>query len=130
MYDLHVEELIKLRESGRSYQWIANRYGVSRQCVYHKIKTYCQRKSADMRGRGFSVEQIKYVGIYEYFKAHPNETVTEFCRKTLNDDSTSVQKIKRLIIGGHDVYLSLKQYRAICAVVGKSFEETFREREI
>ena len=32
-----IEEYIKLREQGLSYQAIADRYGVSRQCIYQLI---------------------------------------------------------------------------------------------
>ena len=126
------KEMLKMLLDGASYKEIADAYGISRQCVQKTINQYVKKLAADKRGRKFELNNIKYQGIYDYFEENVNETLTSFAMKVYEVDREKGLKksvtIKNLVTGNHNVHLTLPQIKKICEIVGKPFEEVFKER--
>lgn len=104
--------------------------GSSRQAVGYKITAYAKRVLSTYRGKGFYLENIKYKGIFEYFRENEEETVSSFSKKVYNSPYAGrTAMIREFITGKHDSYFTIEQIKRICDVVGKPFEEVFKERE-
>jgi hypothetical protein len=85
-----------------------------------------------MRGKRLDLNSIKYDAIREYFEKNENETVTSFSQKiyatewSCGDRSSLVRKF---IKGEQESFFTIKQIKRMCEIVGKPFEEVFKECE-
>lgn len=126
------EEMLQMRIDGATYQEIADVYGISRQAVHYALKKYKERLVGEVRGRRFRCNDIKYTGIYEYFKANKKETVSSFAIKVFNihtyNSGAISQKIRNFITGRNESHFTIEQIKRMCEIVGKPFEEVFKER--
>lgn len=124
------KEMFQLREQGKTYQEIADEIGASRQGVHQAITNYTKRVLTSYRGKGFYLENIKYKGIFEYFLENEEETVSGFTKKLYDTPYTgNTSKVRGFITGKIESYFTIEQIKRICDVVGKPFEEVFKERE-
>jgi hypothetical protein len=84
------------------------------------------------RGSTFNIEDIAYEGIYEHFVNTPDESIHTFTLKVYETrrDGRNTQLMRNFIQGKTDSRLSVSKIKKICEVVGKSFEEVFKEREV
>lgn len=123
------EEMLEMRMNGATYQEIADICGISKQRVHQKIGEYSQRIKGLRRG-GMYLEEIKYKGIYEYFKENLDVAFGRFVKGISGDISRcATEKMRRFLRGEHEVKFSVAQIKKMCEVCGKPFEEVFKERE-
>ena len=73
------DEYIKLREAGKTYQEIADMYGVSRQCIYgiiHRDKTAARQKTDKYKAHRreyYANNKDKFLGAQKNWREkHPN----------------------------------------------------------
>jgi predicted DNA-binding protein YlxM (UPF0122 family) len=126
------KEMLQMRLDGATYQEIADICGISRQAVHEALKFYVKKITEESRGQKFSLKTIKYQGIYDYFKKNENETVASFANKVYGRKSGSCQgagKLRNFIKGDSDSYFNITQIKKMCEIIGKPFEEVFKERE-
>ena len=124
------KEMFQLREEGKTYQEIADEIGKTRQWVHQAITNYTKRVLTSYRGKGFYLENIKYQGIFEHFLENEGETISSFTSKVYDTKYPSrTSTIRGFITGKQDSYFTIEQIKRICDVVGKPFEEVFKERE-
>ena len=124
----NAKAMYELRQQGITLEEIGKRYGVTRQAAYQTIKSY-KRKVNGYRGYNFHVNEIVYQGIYDYFVEHMDETVGSFMEKIYGYNGKHSDNFKRWVRGDQDMYLPIDRIRKICEIVGKTFEETFKERK-
>ena len=124
------EEMFRRNKDGETLQQIADDYGISKQAVASLIKNY-HRKIDGYRGSTFHIDDIPFQGIYNYFLAHKEESISSFCRKVYGKSESGpfVAKMRNFLRGEHDVRFSIPTISKICQVVGMSFEEAFQRRE-
>lgn len=126
-----IEEMIALRESGKTYREIGEKFGVSLQSVQQVIS---RSGCGQLRTRKASVdiEKIVYEGIYNLFMSDYGMTFTKFARIALGRRGVShaeMERIRRLCQDYSDVRLSVQNIVNICEYIGKPFECVFKIRE-
>jgi len=121
------KELVEMRMKGATIREIASVYGVSYQAVQQKLQSYTH-DLLEIKMRKVDLSEIKYKGISDYFMENPFESYSSFGEKvTKHRNSKFVSKIKASFRGEHESTFTIAQIKAICKIVGKSFEETFEE---
>lgn len=123
------DEMVQMRESGMTYQQIADEFHVSRQWVNY-ILTHYYRGLKGQRGKGFDIEKIVYKGIYEHFKSNLFESVTSFTEKVYGGRTAHVVKMREFIKGDHNTEFKLSQIQRMCEITGTTFEECFERRDV
>lgn len=123
------KEMLEMRINGATFQEIADACGVSKQDAHERITRYFKKVVNSKRGQNFSCDEIIYEGIYEHFMRDENESVTSFAAKVFEDNGTRSSTMKNFITGKNNSHFTVAQIKKICAVVGKPFEEVFKERE-
>ena len=74
-------------------------------------------------------DQIPYKGIYEFIKSDEKITVPRFAEiMGLPRSRTSTEKARRLL-QGYGVYMSKRNYDALIAKTGMTYEQLFELRE-
>lgn len=123
------DEMVQMRESGMTYQQIADEFHVSRQWVNY-ILTHYYSGLKGQRGKGFDIEEIVFKGIYEHFKKNLFESVTSFANKVYGGRTIYIDKMRNFITGKHDSMLKIEQIQRMCEITGMSFEECFERRDL
>lgn len=121
------KEMLEMRMNGASFQEIADICGETRQGVREAIKSYAAELTSVKRGGFSDIGKIKYKGLREYFAKNENESFNTFSRKLYKYPGAYLQKIRREFIGEAETHFTIRDIKAICAVVGKPFEEVFEE---
>lgn len=129
------KEIVTMRMDGKTFQEIAEFYGVSRQAVHEKFNSYLKildgERGKSVNGKRFNINTIPYKGLYEYFERNDNESICSFCEKILGrEPSNFVSKMRCFLTGKSDSHFTIAQINSMCRVVGKPFEEVFEEREV
>ena len=122
------KKMLEMRMNGATFQEIGDTFGITRQGARSTINNYC-RLLTGIRGQGFDIHQIKYEGIYEYFLENPIETIASFVIKVFGYYGGKTKGMKNFLIGEQTMYFSIEQVKRICEVVGRPFEEVFKERD-
>lgn len=115
------QEMFMMRINGATYQEIADACGMSKQNVNERISRYAKRLTSGVRGHGFSISDIRFKAIREYFSKHPNESVKSFAKKV----SVLPETMRNFLRGKHESYFTITQIRQMCEIVGQPFEEVF-----
>ncbi len=124
-------EMLKMRAEGATLQQIADKAGCSRQAVDEAVKRLAQNIVMGRRGKKLYLSEIKFQGFYDYFKENPKETINSFSRKVYDaHNGAGFQKLRDLITGKGNPYFAFDQIRKVCEIIGKPFEEVFKERDI
>lgn len=123
------DEMVQMRESGMTYQQIADEFRCSKQWV-NKILTTYYKGLKGQRGKGFDIEKIVYKGIYEHFKKNLFESLTSFTDKVYEKGHNKVRFIADFITGKSNSHLSLSQIQRMCEITGTTFEECFERRDV
>lgn len=126
------KEISAFRKQGKTFQEIADYYGISKQAVHDSYFRYIKRQegkrgSISHAGVEFNISNIPYDGLYEHFKANEYESVFSFCSKA-PDTQLDNMKMRGFLSGAKNSRFTISEIKAMCDIVGKSFEETFRER--
>lgn len=122
-----VEEMVKMRLEGKSYEEIARASGIARQNVHKRISRYCRREilgASNDRIWIFPIEEIAYEGVYQWFKNNPSETLSSFNRNTIGKTASTMS----CFLKGGKSYYSIEELHVICRYIGKPFEEVFKKR--
>ena len=125
------EQMIALRKAGKTYEEIAEQYGVSKQWVYQIIRDVC-RYDDRARKHSLDIENIVYEGIYQLFANDYKMTELKFARITFGIKTVKGKHrelIRRLLFNRAEVRLSLRNIRNICEYIGEPFEYVFRVRK-
>ena len=118
---INIDEAIKMRDSGATYEEIGEHFGVSRQRIHAALGPF--KKNAQL------YTKIKYKGLREWFK----ETDTSFSGFAkligMRADSAYVKKIQNWLTDGGDNQrtFSIDQIKRMLEVTGMTFEELFEE---
>ena len=123
------DEMVQMRESGMTYQQIADEFRCSRQWV-NKILTTYYRGLKGQRGKGFDIETIVYKGIYEHFKKNLFESVTSFTNKVYGGRCNYIEKMGNFITGKNNTEYKLVYIQRMCEITGFTFEECFERRDV
>lgn len=126
---INAKKMLEMRMNGATFQEIGDAFGMTRQGAHCVVANYC-RQIAGIRGHGFDINQIKYEGIYEYFRENSSETISSFAGDIFGHVGDKSRSLRSYLIGEHEMYFSIKQIKRICEVVGKPFEEVFKERDL
>lgn len=127
--NVEAKKMLEMRLNGATFQEIGDAFGITRQGALSTVNNYC-KLLAGIRGHGFDVNQIKYQGIYEYFLKNPSESASSFVFKVFGYNSGKSNAMKHFLLGERTMYFSIEQVKRICEIVGKPFEEVFKEREV
>lgn len=128
------KQIVIMRMDGRTFQEIADFYGVSKQAVHTKLKSYTKilegERGRAVDGRRFNINSIPYKGLYEYFKENEEETISSFSREVSGAEyrTNFANKMRNFLTGENNSYFTIVQIKKICEIIGKSFEEAFEER--
>ena len=111
-------EMLNERLKGKTYREIGEMCGSSRQNVQSRIKNLVSGK----------FNRIFYKGIYDYFIENETETFETFADK-INENQTLMNSSALIrFICGKRKSVTMDVITKICEVIGKPFEETFKER--
>ena len=129
---MHREEtkrkMLEMRMDGASYQEIGDAFGVSKQSANETIRRYMNKLIGTQRGKGLTIDDIIYQGIYDFLSYHPDMTISKFARECFGYDNPEyLQRTRNFITGKSDTVLKIHQIKKICDVCGVSFEECFKE---
>lgn len=127
MSKLDMENAIKMRERGATYQEIAEKYGVTKQYVHNSMKRgyatgRIRRKDAEI------FEASAYVGILEWYN-RDHFSMKKLYRIVYGDAVTrsNQQKLIRLI-EGDNITITMKQLNNILRASGMTYEHFFERR--
>ena len=121
-----VQEMLKMRIDGATYQEIADACGYTRQGVQKKLAEYSKKITGGKRGRGFSFHEIKYKGLKDWFAINETETVTTFAERVFGYESASTT-LRNFLRGKNESSFTIPQIKRMCNVVGLPFEQVFEE---
>ena len=127
-----IQEKFDLWLNGVSYKQLAEICGCSRQMIWQQLHNYQEKIVCGRRGHKFYCNQIKYQGIYEWFLEHVNDSIHSLCCKVFESESYPSMyhnRMKSLITGDHNAFFTVPQIQKLCEIIGKPFEEVFKERE-
>ena len=95
---------------------------------YYKVKIPNHKKTECAR------EKIIYKGVYDFLQERKELSLYAFCQLVLNKselyDQNRIRSLQDFLQGKHKGHFSLDVFQAICNVVGKTFEETFKRRKL
>ena len=128
MNDETLKKMVEMRMDGASYQEIGDAFGMSKQNAQNVLSRYYKRLSGH-RGRGFNIENIAYEGIYDFFDKNKKMTVSRFASLIFGNDAPhGVAKVRTFITGESNALFKISHIKKMCELVGKPFEECFKER--
>lgn len=126
------EEMIALREAGKTYREIGERFGVSLQYAYRVITNPDSRARVRVRKGSVDIEKIAYEGIYNLFASDYKMTFTQFARIALgvkNPNHQQRERIRWFVYNYSDAKVSVRNIRNICEYIGEPFERVFKVRK-
>lgn len=124
----HTEEMIALREAGKTYREIAELFGISKQYVYILISKSCNRVDP-ARKCDVDIENIVYEGIYDFFANDHKMTITKFARIAFGHKhicKAQRERVRRFIYNYGEARLSVQNIKNICEYIGEPFEHVFK----
>lgn len=120
---------IVLREQGKSYQEIADMYGVSKQNVQEIISIASKRYGERIRKSTYDIEKIAYKGIYDLFANDKTMTFSRIARECTGiSNNKTVGKFKRLFLG-QNVNITIRNIQKLVEFSGMTFEQLFAPRK-
>lgn len=129
---MNVERALSMADKwrcGMTHQQIADLFGVSRSCVSETIKRLNRGQALNTRGKKLDLSKIKYKYIYEHFKNNINETCTSLTYKVYGHaQANAILNMRNFLYGMHEVKFTVAQLQALCATIGRPFEELLNER--
>ena len=123
------KEMLEMRINGATFQEIADICGISKQDAHERINRYFKKVVNSKRGKNFTCDEIIYEGIYEHFMRDENESVTSFAVKVFGCNGSRASTTRNFITGKNETHFTINQIKKMCEIVGKPFEEVFKERE-
>ncbi len=119
---------IVLREQGKTYQEIADMFGVSKQSVQQTISNAERKVGGRIRKNNADIEKIAYKGLYELFLNDTTMTVSKLSRAVYgNASNKNRSKIDRLL-QGENARVTIMELKNLIEFTGMPFEELFEPR--
>nr|DAQ30173.1 MAG TPA: Helix-turn-helix XRE-family like protein [Caudoviricetes sp.] len=112
-------EMYRMRLEGKSYQAIADRFGVSRQYVY-------QLFGQKYKSEPYRNVNVRYTGLRKWMN-ESNYSVAKLARESGCTDNHSYATITSYLQGSP--FMSIDFIRKILGFTGLTFEEAFGEAE-
>lgn len=113
-------EMIKMRLDGCTYQEIADKYGVSRQCVYQAIVNFTRRESST-RVRKSPFDRCIYPNLRQWM--YENKITLVKLNRIIGKSLTNTERTSQKMRGESDFKIS--EIKAILKESGKTFEYMF-----
>ena len=125
-----IANVVILREQGKTYQEIADVYGVSRQYVSQLINKF-EMSFGRVRKGDAKIEKIVFSGIYDFFIEHPELTLSKFCKLIYERDTCpSERNTIENFVKGTDTRITIKRINKIIEIIGKPYDEIFKLRDV
>lgn len=121
---IDMEIAIAMRLDNKTYQEIADRFGVSYQCVQQKLR-YCTRARKD----GDYIERIPYKGLYDFLMEHERVTIPYLAGIMYTDTSRARIERVRHLFEGRSAHITKGALDRLLAYTGMTYEELFELRE-
>ena len=129
----HREEMVALREAGKTYKEIGEQFGISLQYVFRILSETSGRVGSEKVRKGnVDIEKIAFEGIYNLFVSDRRMTFTKFARIALgikNPGHAQRELIRRFVFNYSDAKVSVQSIRNICRYIGEPFERVFKVRK-
>lgn len=116
--DLRYEEMDRLKRNGKTYQYIADLYGISRQRVYQIL--------GKMDQRYFKIipkEKVVFSGLRNWLNEN-KINITELCRRIFGNYHTVQRERLNTYLNGKHV-MSMPMILKIIDITGLTFEQLF-----
>ncbi len=116
------EEIVELRNQGKTFKEIGEIFGVSKQRIYQVI--------GKVRRYNTEIEKIHFKGIYEFLKENPKISYGTLARVfyggyvTKNQVNTFMGKLR----GSDQVQCTIGSIKRLTKYTNKTFEELFEIR--
>ena len=120
MLELYRDELLKMRDEGKTYEEIAKEFGVTRQAVWG-VLGHCRKNQS-------LYDNIPYQGFYEIFKTNPQLTIGRFILTVLHKQGRSIQQNFTNLLTGKTKLIKIDDIKKISDYTGLTFEQLFAER--
>ena len=129
-----IDEIQSLFYSGMTKADIARKMDCPIGCVnYYTSGRYYKVKTPNHKRTELAREKIVYKGVYDFLQEHQELSLYAFCQLVFNEaelyDQNRTHSLQDFLQGKHKGHFSLDVFQAICKVVGKTFEETFKRRK-
>ena len=116
----------EMRYEGKTFSEIGEYFGVSQQAVSRVLKNCVRSRKREAR----LFDQIPYKGIYEFIQSDEKITVPRFAViMGMPAGGASTEKARRLLEGNQCVALFKRNYDALIAATGMTYEQLFELRE-
>ena len=119
---INVDEAIKMRNEGATYEEIGAHFGVSRQRIHTLL-------GGDFKKNAQLYTKIKYKGLKRWFR-ETNTTFSGFARMIgAKNTAAYIRKIQNWLTEGgeKDRTFTIDQIKKMLEVTGMTFEELFEE---
>ncbi len=113
-------EMIKMRLDGCTYQEIANKYGISRQCVCQAIANFTRREGS-ARIRKSPLDRCIYPNLRQWM--YENKITLVKLNGIIGKSLTNTERTSQKMRGESDFKIS--EIKAILKESGKTFEYMF-----
>lgn len=120
---INIDEAIKMRNEGATYEEIGQHFGVSRQRIHTLLG------GGDFKKNAQQYTKIKYKGLKKWFR-ETNTTFSGFARLIGAKNTTAyIRKIQNWLTEGgeRDRTFTIDQIKKMLEVTGMTFEELFEE---
>lgn len=116
------EEVIELRNQGKTFREIGEILGVSKQRVYQ----VCGR----LRKGNANIEKIHFKGIYEFMKENPKISYATLGRVFYGENITEkeLHEFHKKLPNHNDITCTIGGIKRLIEYTGKTFEELFELR--
>lgn len=115
-------EMVQMRLDGYSFQEIADKYGVSRQCIHQKLSVIAG--SAKPRPKGID-EKVIYPNLAKWISENRMKKYELSKLLGLSDKSTKSLSMK--LYGERD--FSMTEIKKLLEITGQTFEHLFCEKD-
>lgn len=134
MTEAQIKEIQSLFYSGKTKAEIARQMGCPIGSVnYYTSGRYYNVKIPNHKRTECAREKIIYKGVYDFLQEHQELSLYAFCQLVLNKaelyDQNRIRPLQDFLQGKHKGHFSIDVFQAVCRVVGKTFEETFKRRK-
>ena len=127
-YNINIKkqkEIEQLRKEGKTYQEIADYYGVTKQAIHGLVTHYERRKNK----RDKEIDKIIYSGIYDMFVKDENLSMSKVCDiMGYCKCSVNTKKIRSFLYGETDS-IRYTAINNILKYLNKTYDEVFALRK-
>ena len=120
MLELYRDELLQMRNEGKTYEEIAKEFGVTRQAVWGYLGQKRRNQSI--------YDNIPFQGLYEIFRDNPGLTINRFVLQALHKNDKTTQARYWNLLTRKEAAFKISEIKKILEHTGLTFEQLFAER--